>query len=376
MTRVVPTTRSPRARHSILRRGHVAGLAIASLSLTLVACQSPRSARSPVLEADRVATDDEAPGTGTAGAGENAAGTGDRQREPTGAADLRRPDRESIQWAGNDAPSGQGSPSLEKPPSAAVTTAGGEAPPASGATGIEPVDLQSLAVQLSRELYADAAYADMPMPQLLTIASMSIAMPDRPFDADAFPDLTDRERELLAAFHAFCADLGRSLGDTQDPEVLAERVDTFRQAISDEPELLIPQAVMCTRVEGFGKFETFERNSFMVGVEQPVVVYAEIQQHHAELNDLDEWVTRLTMKLEIWDDASGIPVWSTPGETVVEKSRNQIRDFFLAQIVRIPEVLTVGRFTLKIRITDEATGAEAETGIPFTLVADASLAAR
>ena len=346
--------------------------ALPILSMAMTACRSsPAATTRPPLSDPRLdqATPDDA-----------AEAVAPRTTERIGQAEA---DQAGPAVAFND---GSSTPPMPGPGQDGQSSTPGD--PATAPTVEEPVaapaaarpedvfDLKALAVQFTRELYAEAAYADMPMPELLTIASLSIAMPDRPFNAEAFPDLTDRERELLEAFHGFCSELGRELRESQDPEALSSVVDSFRQSIVDEPELLIPRAELCTRVDGYGKFETFNKNSFMARSQQALVVYAEIDRHHAELNDLNEWVTRLTMQVEIWSDAAAIPVWHTQGETIVERSRNRIQDFFLAQIIRIPDALNVGAYTLKIRVTDEGTGAVAERGVPFTLVADRSLAAK
>lgn len=228
---------------------------------------------------------------------------------------------------------------------------------------------RDLAVRLSGELYRTASDADMPLPQLMTIAGLSIDDPSRAFDPDAFPALTPREREILAAFHAFCADLGRRLREEEDPEVAAEVAAALPAALKGNTELVIPCAAFCRSVDVFGKYQTFDQNVFLAGSGQKVVVYFELDQFSSVQDSNGDWVTDLSVELSILT-ASGVPVWRQPPTPAIDRNRNRRRDFFVNQIVEIPRALNVGAYAMKVKVRDEATGGEAEKTIEFTLVAD------
>ncbi|MHC5022597.1 MAG: hypothetical protein ACYTGG_01625 [Planctomycetota bacterium] len=237
--------------------------------------------------------------------------------------------------------------------------------------------INELIVQLSGELYREAAYDDVPLRQLLLIAALTIADPDRALQPEAIGGLTDRERELLGQFQAFFAAVGRDLDGERDVEaVLGEAVADLRRALSREPQLTLPRAMLCTRVGGFGDFTEFTRlresgsYAFLAHAEQRAIVYMEITDFTSELNEAGEWVTELSQQLVIYADRDGIPVWKKDWEPVVDRTRNQRSDFFTVQIITLPKALSVGRYHLKLRVRDEQSGAEAETGIPFQMVAD------
>ncbi|MCA9286447.1 MAG: hypothetical protein KDA22_14570 [Phycisphaerales bacterium] len=229
---------------------------------------------------------------------------------------------------------------------------------------------RDLAVQLSGELYRAAADADMPLPLLMTIAALSLSDRDRQFDPDAFPALTAREREILGAFHVFCAEMNERLEAEEDPEVAAEVVAALQEALRGDPQLSLPRAEFCTRVDVFGKFEVFPERVFMAGSRQQVVVYFEIDNFSSVQDANGEWVTDLSVQLTIYTKAGGVPVWRQPWTPAIDRNRNRRRDFFINQLLEIPKSLGVGQYAMKIAVRDEHTGALAEQTIDFTLVAD------
>lgn len=242
----------------------------------------------------------------------------------------------------------------------------------------QPADvrLRELMVSLSSQLYRDAAYADSPLPQYLLIASMSMVAPERALNPDALPDLNEREREILRAYQSFFSEVGTQLRATGDTELLVDAIDQLRTAVKEEPSLTIPKATLCWRVRGYGQYDEFDRNSFLAQSAQQVIVYTEVDQFSSEKNAQGEWVTELSEEVIIHNQRDGIPVWRQAPMSVPDVSRNRRREFFISHIITLPTTLPVGAYTLKVRVRDEKSGAIAETNIDFTIVADASLAAR
>lgn len=235
--------------------------------------------------------------------------------------------------------------------------------------------VRELVIDLSRELYRDAAHADMPLRELLLIAATTLVSPDRALSPDAIPGLTPREREVLERFQQFFADLGTKLDGSADADsIILDALDSLRRELSTEPRLELPTIALCTRVEGFGDYEAFPRYSFLAHAEQQAIVYLEIAGFMSELNSKGEWATELSQQLVIYSDRDGIPVWREDWQTAVDLSRQKRRDFFLVQLITLPKALSVGRYHLKIRVRDEKSRAEAERTISFEMVADPKLA--
>jgi hypothetical protein len=238
----------------------------------------------------------------------------------------------------------------------------------------DPDRIREEIVRLSRELYRRAADADSPLPDLMAIVALSLADPDRPFDAEALPGVSAREKELLTAFHHFCVNLSRELRTSGDPEIMVAQTQKLKEALRAEPALRIERADLCTRVGGFGDYDRFEKNVFLAANGQRVIVYTEIQEFTSEQNSKSEWVTDLSVELVIYSDRDGIPVWKQAWQPAPDVSKNRRRDFFLTQVIGLSDHLSLGAYTLKVRVRDEKSGAVAEQGIPFQMVADPGMA--
>jgi len=243
---------------------------------------------------------------------------------------------------------------------------------------LRPHRLRQLMVDLRRELYIEGAHSDQPLRQLLPIAAMSMIDPEAAINPDAVPDLTAKERELLGALQTFFRSLGTRLESGTDvEEAIAAGVRELRAAVIREPQLQLPALALCYRVDGYGKYERFSANRFLAHSSQQVIVYVEVDDFTSEVNDAGEWVTQLSQQVTIYSDRDGIPVWrSGDMQTAVDRARNQRHDFFLLQIITLPQALSVGKYQLKVRVRDETSGAEAESAVEFEMVADPKLAAK
>ncbi|MEE9130835.1 MAG: hypothetical protein V3T84_12510 [Phycisphaerales bacterium] len=248
-------------------------------------------------------------------------------------------------------------------------------------TAIEPLPddrLRQLLVDLSREAYHHATYSDVPLRQLLVIVAQAVISPDRQLQVDAIPGLTDREREVLSAMQAFYTDLGEQLLQAGDPEVLVTGLAELEQELAKEPQLRLSHAALSSRVSGFGDYDEFKKNEagryvFLAHSRQQAVVYVEIEEFKSELNANSEWVTELSQQLVIFSDRDGIPVWRQPWRPVVDVTKNRRHDFFVVQVVTLPDKLSVGRYQFKISVRDEKSQAEAEATLELDMVADPSL---
>ena len=238
--------------------------------------------------------------------------------------------------------------------------------------------LRELLVELSREAYHQATFSDAPLRHLLVIVAQSVLSPDRQLQVDAIPGLTDRERELLSEMQTFYTKLGQELAQSGDPEALPDAVAELHRSLTKEPQLHLNHAALTSRVSGFGAYDEFKTNdagryAFLAHSSQQTVVYMEIEDFTSELNTNAEWVTELSQQLVIFSDRDGIPVWRQPWQPVVDVTKNRRHDFYIVQVITLPEQLSVGRYQLKISVRDEKSKAEAESSLEFEMVADRSL---
>lgn len=239
------------------------------------------------------------------------------------------------------------------------------------ATALDGDRLRELIVDLSKELYQEASYADMPLRELLLIAATTLVSPERALSPDAIPGLTERERELLSRFQSFFTELGNGLdGSRSADDVIVASLESLRRSLSTEPRLELGTLALCRRVGGFGDYDAFSKNAFLGHAEQQAIVYIEIAGFTSETNAKGEWVTELSQQLVIYSERDGIPVWREDWQSAVDVSKNKRNDFFVVQIITFPKALSVGKYYLKVRVRDEKSRAEAEGSIPFEMVAD------
>ena len=268
-------------------------------------------------------------------------------------------------------------PPLGRAPAESLNAASDKPAGAATRPAIGPERLKTLMVDLARELNANAAYSEAPLKEIMVMAAMSMVDPERKLNPEAFQKLSDKERELLGKLQDFFAELGKSLDNKSDTEqTIVEAVTKLRQSLVKAPQLSLPHVALCTRVAGFGDYQVFERNSFLAGSEQKVIVYLELDGFASELNQRNEFVTELAQQIKIYSDRDGIPVaGSDDWQSVVDTTKNKRKDFFTVQIVTLPKALSVGKYQLKVHIRDDKSQAETEATIPFEMVADPKLAA-
>ena len=148
--------------------------------------------------------------------------------------------------------------------------------------------------------------------------------------------------------------------------------------------LRISKLALATRVAGFGKIDPIPEQRMLAGRSQQVIVYTEIAGFgHREVTDRDPRESRdrgdryavdVTQELLLYHAGPDeLLAWHRPRARVIDTSGNRRRDFYIVHQIELPSSLTVGSYTLKVRLRDETTGAEAEGTLPIRLVADASL---
>jgi hypothetical protein len=146
---------------------------------------------------------------------------------------------------------------------------------------------------------------------------------------------------------------------------------------------MILRTALCTRVEGFGRFDPYSTSTFVQGRTLRAIVYVELDGFATRpARDSDPVMSNvaigdqvsvdLTQSLSLYHDADDLLAWHRPARGVIETSRNKRRDFYLIQQIDLPPTLTVGRYNLKVTVTDRTTQAQAEAIIPIEIVAHES----
>jgi hypothetical protein len=136
-----------------------------------------------------------------------------------------------------------------------------------------------------------------------------------------------------------------------------------------QSELTIPTVALCNKVKGFGVYEPVEPE-FSAGRAQQVIVYSEVENFASQLNEQQQWETKLTQDVVLYTEG-GLPVWQAKQHTVNDLSRNRRRDFFCVEIIDLPANLTIGRYLMKVTVVDKHANRIAESTLPVKIVARA-----
>jgi hypothetical protein len=193
--------------------------------------------------------------------------------------------------------------------------------------------------------------------------------------------LTEPERDAALAVRELAV---RLVGDDSEPagdphrlrEVLLSTAETLRE----HARVRIAAAELCSVAPAFGSYIPLPRRTFLAGRTARVVVYAEVEHFalrpattgEAE-TDGDTVAADLTQDLELYlREGDPQPTWRRSIPWLPRTSRRSFRDLFVATAVDLPASLSVGEYDLKVRITDDVSGARDEAIIPIRIVADAS----
>lgn len=251
-----------------------------------------------------------------------------------------------------------------------------------------------LAAQTAALLAAESESSPTPVAELARLGVLELVAPGI-FDEYAgaldesspLQSLTRRDVEFLRAWVELVRVAGERLDTSGDAMALLDLVEGLHGTLELWEPLAIPSATLCTRVEGYGVFrelprfasegERTERYKFIAGRPHKMIVYAELDNlsyRPTARDGIDGYSVELEQELRLFHhgDHTADLQWRKPAERIEDFSRNHRRDFFVVQIIELPANLTVGRYDLKLSVTDRGSGSLAEAFIPIDIVADVS----
>lgn len=313
------------------------------------------------------------------------------------AADLARalgtpPDEEQAGASQDEEAAGGADVSLEQ----ILAESGGDQPGAAESFSAAPTDepeppapleIDALYTQLGEALGQELGSTSEPFRTAVALIALAAAQgldPLGPIGVETVAGgrLSPEERESAEVVAMLLGSLlspGAGAGEER-----AGLLREFSERLSQGLGLTLPNAVLCTRVRGFGKYEAFGANSFLAGRRTRALVYVEVEgfEHGrvdtSRLGGLpveEEWSVELAQTLELYHAGeSAMLAWMRPEEVVVETSRNKQRDFYLLTEIELPQTLTVGAYQLKVIVRDRVGERLAEALIPIKIVADPALA--
>lgn len=240
-----------------------------------------------------------------------------------------------------------------------------------------------LAAEFASALGARAGEENRPLRELLALGATELAAPGAA-PLSAYGSLPPHDQEIVGAWR----DLVRSVGASADgasatPEQAAairRALDAASERLAASEPMAITRAALCSKVDGFGRYTEHGGSAMLAGKKQRAIVYIELDRftHRSTTGPDGEpgFAVELTQDLSLYHDADGLLAWRRGEQAIADFSRNKRRDFFIVQMIDLPETLSIGKYVLKVRVQDKSSGAQTETSIPIQVVAQGSLADR
>lgn len=273
------------------------------------------------------------------------------------------------------------------PGETADAAAGGDAGGSPGVESVEvtgPVDPEPEPIEMTPEARRDAlagelavilsemvALGDDPGASAVALASLETLLPE---DVGSLVDSGVLSEPELATLNAV-RDLLSSMvneGSIMGPHELGERLESMRVRLAEWSGVTITRAALCTRVDGFGRFQTFPSYRFRAGQEHEIIVYVELedfsQRESLGPDGMERYSIELSQRLELYHVADDLNTWNRSADTVRDESRNRLRDYYLTNRVWLPPNLGVGRYHLKVVMRDLVGERMAESIIPIEIV--------
>ena len=151
---------------------------------------------------------------------------------------------------------------------------------------------------------------------------------------------------------------------TQQIRPLAAMVDRLRSG----SDLAITTAVLCRRVDGFGKYDPIAPPRLPAGHATPVIVYYQVDNVQPRQTNDGQWETRLTQRVSLTTAAGAVAAWADERPLAIrDVCRERRRDFFAYKRVTFPPTLAAGPYQLRVTVTDPAANKVAEADVPVTI---------
>ncbi|HRX55536.1 MAG TPA: hypothetical protein P5016_13540 [Verrucomicrobiales bacterium] len=200
----------------------------------------------------------------------------------------------------------------------------------------------------------------------LVLANAAVSAPD-------LSSFSVEDQAVVAPYQELFSQLSQlGSGDAEaDRALLMASADGLAASVDALKPLEVVQAWLCQSVAGFGTFLPYDAYEFPRGNIPRILVYTELANYESQRQADGQFVVRLTQELSLHKvsrgKASDEPVWRESSVEIVDLSRNVRKDFFLVQVLRLPNDLSRGTYELQIAVKDLATNETAVKSVRLKL---------
>jgi hypothetical protein len=170
--------------------------------------------------------------------------------------------------------------------------------------------------------------------------------------------LSPEDRELTTDLIEAVASFRTSARTTTTINEKAKPLVVLGEQIKQRAALAVANLALCESVDRYGVYEPIAASHLQAGAETPVILYCEVENFRPKLNAKGLWETRLSYELALYPDstvgglAAPPAVFTKPAATIIDRCRNQRRDFFVADRVTLPATLSAGKYVMKVIVKD------------------------
>ena len=226
--------------------------------------------------------------------------------------------------------------------------------------------------QLASAMLDRIRLADEPdFHKALNAAAVSLADPHHDLDFRFISLLPPQQQEAVQQYHSIVIRLHEQLLVDEGRLDRAALEARFDELFGEQP-VGIGNMTLCRRVMGYGVYEPFDSTTFLAGRNHKMIVYVELDHFRSIPQGNSQFGVNLQQEVTLYS-ADGLAVWRNEPVRINDVSRNQRRDFFVVQLITLPDRLSVGKYRLKIRVTDLNGGSIDEQGLDLNIVADRAL---
>ncbi|TWT45170.1 hypothetical protein RAS1_15920 [Phycisphaerae bacterium RAS1] len=204
---------------------------------------------------------------------------------------------------------------------------------------------------------SDAPFREQLDERVLQLLAGQYEQARRPLElvSDEHRQLGERFVEALIALreaHAGDAAAGAAA-------VLRE-LEALSESLRKLSDLSIPAMALCWKVEGFGRYQTFDPPQFVAGSTAEVIVYCELRDFVSEKRDDGLYHTELGMTVNVLNRI-GESVLEVRDPLIRDTCRTRRQDCFVPRLIRLPASLSAGEYTVKATVVDLLGGKVAES---------------
>jgi len=284
---------------------------------------------------------------------------------------------------------------------------------------------EQLIAELVRNLTAETSGSGPAGSEILHLLAIDLVQPgsaqaelDRaaaaltPAEAQAFQTV----RELFRSLADGPGRTGAATDQVWDGPRLRTMMSDAAARLETFDTLGVSKAVLCTSVDGFGRYTPYPSTTFEQGRAHAAILYLamdhvsqskvastgvpapsptppekqstldrvrsavasalDVKPDASRADESVDWEIDISQSARLYHDADDLMVWNFGDQDVRDAARDRRNDFCIARRIELPAKLSLGRYNLKITVRDKNSGASAEAVIPIQIVADAALTSK